>query len=513
MPTSQNTPKRRLAGTIRCGLLAVTLFGAPALYAQVPPEADHPTARAAPLTPKPLPADVTTHHTLTLPDRALHFTATAGAIRLTDNKGAPRADIAFVAYQLEDADPRTRKVTFVLNGGPGFASGWLQVGAMGPWRIPFGDGRTTSPSASPALLPNADTWLDFTDLVFIDPADTGYSRAMTASDDARKRLFSVDGDISYLAETIRLWLDRFGRDISPKYLLGESYGGFRAPRLARELASAQGTGLSGLVLISPALDIGGRSWAFDPFYYAIRLPSMTAVARAAHGPVTRAQLADAEQYATGDFLLDAVKGERDPAAIARRVTRVAAFTGLDPSVVARYHGLINNNVFLHELERATGRVGSSYDATITITDPWPQQPMSDYPDPVLEGLKPPITGAMVAIYETKLKWRPDYSYRLQSPNAFREWDWGHGMLNQPQSITALRAALALDPHLQVLIAHGLFDLITPYFATQLLLDQIPASAGGDRVRLTTYPGGHMFYGRDASRTAFRAEVQALYSGE
>jgi carboxypeptidase C (cathepsin A) len=513
MSTSQNRPKRTLAATIRCGLLAVTVFAPPALYAQVPPEADRPTARSAPLTPKPLPADVTTHHTLTLPDRILHFTATAGAIRLTDDKSAPRADIAFIAYQLEDADPRTRKVTFVLNGGPGFASGWLQVGAVGPWRIPFGDDRTTSPSASPALLPNADTWLDFTDLVFIDPADTGYSRALTVSDDARKRLFSVDGDISYLAQTIRLWLDRFGRDTSPKYLLGESYGGFRAPRLARELASAQGTGVSGLVLVSPELDIGGRSRAFDPFYYAIRLPSMTAVARAAHGPVTRAQLVDAEQYATGDFLLDAVKGERDPTAIARRATRVATFTELDPSVVARYHGLIDDSVFLHELERTTGRVGSSYDATITITDPWPLQPMSGYPDPVLEGLEPPVTGAMVAIYQTKLNWRPDYAYRLQSPSAFRQWDWGHGMFNQPQSITALRAALALDPHLKVLIAHGLFDLVTPYLATQLLLDQIPTSAGGDRVRLSTYPGGHMFYSRDASRAAFRAEALTLYSAE
>ena len=377
------------ATTLRTCLLLAALLGGQAAHAQTPTDASASPARAATPAPAPapkaMPADVTTHHTLVLPDgeqpgRTLHFSATAGAIRLTDDKAAPRADIAFIAYQLDGADPRTRKVTFVLNGGPGFASGWLQVGAVGPWRIPFG-GDATAPSASPEPLPNAETWLDFTDLVFIDPADTGYSRILTTNDEARKRIFSVDGDIQYLAETIRMWLDRYNRDTSPKYLLGESYGGFRAPRLARELASAQGVGLSGLVLLSPALDIGGRSWAFDPFYFAIRLPSMTAAARAAHGPVTRAQLADAEQYAATDFLVDATKGESDPAAIARRSARVAELTGIDPAVVQRYHGLLINEVFLHELDRAAGRVGSNYDATITIADPWPLWTSSDYPDP------------------------------------------------------------------------------------------------------------------------------------
>jgi carboxypeptidase C (cathepsin A) len=509
------------ATTLRTCLLLAALLGGQAAHAQTPTDASASPARAATPAPAPapkaMPADVTTHHTLVLPDgeqpgRTLHFSATAGAIRLTDDKAAPRADIAFIAYQLDGADPRTRKVTFVLNGGPGFASGWLQVGAVGPWRIPFG-GDATAPSASPEPLPNAETWLDFTDLVFIDPADTGYSRILTTNDEARKRIFSVDGDIKYLAETIRMWLDRYNRDTSPKYLLGESYGGFRAPRLARELASAQGVGLSGLVLLSPALDIGGRSWAFDPFYFAIRLPSMTAAARAAHGPVTRVQLADAEQYAATDFLVDATKGESDPAAIARRSARVAELTGIDPAVVQRYHGLLINEVFLHELDRAAGRVGSNYDATITIADPWPLWTSSDYPDPVLQGLKAPVTSAMAAIYQTQLNWRPDATYRLESPTAFRQWDWGHGMMNQPQSMGRLREALALDPHLHVLIAHGLFDLITPYFLTQLLINQLPEPALSERVRLVTYPGGHMFYTQDHSRALFREAARKLLAGE
>jgi carboxypeptidase C (cathepsin A) len=502
---------------LRSCLLLAALLGGPVAYAQAPSESAAPPAHPMPPTPKPLPAAVTTHHTLVLPDgnlpgRTLNFTATAGAIRLSDDKGTPRADIAFIAYQLDGTEARSRKVTFVLNGGPGFASAWLQLGAVGPWRIPLG-GDATVPSASPEPLPNAETWLDFTDLVFIDPADTGFSRALTTNDDARKRLFSVDGDIAYLAEAIRLWLDHYNRDVSPKYLLGESYGGFRAPRLARELASVQGVGVSGLVLVSPLLDVGGRSWVFDPFYFATRLPSMAAAARAARGPIARAQLADVEQYAATDFLVDATKGERDASAIERRSVRVAELTSLDPAVVRRYHGLINTEAFLRELDRAAGRVGSIYDATITSVDPWPLWPSSEYADPVLEALKAPVGSAMVAIYETQLNWRPDYAYRLESPTAFRQWDWGRGLLNQPQSVGFMRTALALDPHLHVLIAHGLFDLVTPYFATQLLLDQIPQAGLGERVRLATYPGGHMFYTQDASRAAFREAARHLFAGD
>jgi carboxypeptidase C (cathepsin A) len=458
--------------------------------------------------PRRLPADSTTHHSLDLPDRRLQFSATAGAIRIPDDKDAPLADIAFIAYQLDGAERRGRNVTFVFNGGPGFASGWLHVGAVGPWRIPIG-GDATVPSASPDPVPNADTWLDFTDLVFIDPAGTGFSRVLDSSEAARRRLWSVDGDISYLAETIRRWLDRFERGISPKYILGESYGGFRGPRLARELANNQGTGVSGLVLVSPALDLGGRSLAFDPFSYVTRLPSMTAASRAAHGTVARAQLADVEQYAATDYLLDLTRGERDRDAVARCSARVAEFTGLEPALVQRYHGKLDNDVFLHELDRARGRIGSAYDATITSSDPFPLATLSNAPDPVLDALQAPVSSAMAAIYETRLNWRPDSPYQLYGASANRQWDWGRGFGARPQSIGFMRAALALDPHFSVLIAHGLFDLVTPYFATQLLLDQIPLSTGADRVGLAVYPGGHMFYTDDASRAALRAAARAM----
>jgi carboxypeptidase C (cathepsin A) len=452
--------------------------------------------------PRRLPADVTTHHAIDLPGRTLHFDATAGAIRLTG------ADLAFVAYQLPGADRARRPVTFAFNGGPGFASAWLNVGAVGPWRIAL-NGDAAGPSSSPEPMPNAETWLDFTDLVFIDPAGTGYSRVLARDHDARRRLWSVAGDIEYLAEAVRRWLDRFDRDVSPKYLLGESYGGFRVPRLARELATTQGAGVSGMVLVSPALDFGGRSSAFDPLYYATRLPAMTAAARAAHGPVTRTGLADVERYAVTDFLLDAIRGERDADAIARRSARVAELTGLDPALVGRHHGLLSSDVFLHELDRAQGRVGSIYDATVTSADPFPLEAMSDYPDPVLEALKAPVSSAMVEIYQNKLNWRPDSDYRLGNAEANHQWDWGRGIWNSPQSVDAMRTALALDPRVSVLIMHGLFDLITPYFGTQLLLDQLPKIDIASRINLSVHPGGHMFYTDDTSRAALRDEAAAL----
>lgn len=480
--------------------------------------AQHPDAEAHDKSPKPppapssekLPPPVTTHHVLNLPNRVLHFSATAGAIHLTTgHKQQPLANVAYIAYQLDGANHDRRPVTFAFNGGPGFASAWLQLGAVGPWRIPFGD-RTTSPSATPQPEPNADTWLDFTDLVFIDPANTGYSQALVTGEEARHKLFSVDGDIDYLAETIRRWIDQYDRMLSPKYILGESYGGFRAPRLSYQLTTRHGTGVRGLALISPALEITARNLTFDPFYYVTRLPSMTAAARAMHGPVKRADLADVEHYAATEYLVDVVRGERDPAAIDRRVAHVTAFTGLDPALVRRHRGLIDNDVFLHALHRQKKRVGSVYDAMVSDADPYPLETLSNAPDPILNGLMAPISSAMVSIYDNKLHWRPKTTYQLGNFGIIKQWDWDQHFGSRPQSLDALRKSLALDSNLLVLIGQGLFDLVVPYFETQMILDQIPESVGMNRVSFTVHPGGHMFYMDDASRAALRGNAAAMY---
>ena len=490
-----------------CALLACGL-PASGIAADPPATGTHATAAA----PAPFPADSVVHQSLVLPGRTLAFTTTAGVIRPTDAEEQPLADIAYVAYVRDGADAATRPVTFVFNGGPGMASGWLQVGAVGPWIIPM-TGEAMRPSASPALSPNPDTWLDFSDLVFIDPAGTGYSRAIATGAEAHRELYSVDGDIQYLAQVVRRWLDKSDRIVSPKYILGESYGGFRAPLLARALAHNEGVGVSGVMLISPALDFGGRSEALDPLILAMRLPSMVAVARAAKGPTTRADLADAEEYAAGDYITDLLRGTRDAAAVARVEQHVTALTGLDPAVVARYQGRIDMDVFLHEIDRKAGRVASPYDGTATSPDPFPLDPDSDYQEPVVQALIPPVTSAMVALYDEHLHWRPDGIYRLSNEAVFRAWDWGRHMYGGAQSVGALRSAMALDPHLGVLIGQGEYDLLTPYFGTALILRQIPQLGAPDRIRFDVYPGGHMFYTEDQPRAAFRDAARKLIIGE
>ena len=460
-----------------------------------------------PAEPMQLPADSVTHHTLTLPGRTLQFTATAGSFRTLDAQGAPQFDIAYIADTLDGADHTARPVTFVVNGGPGASSAWLNLGAVGPWRLPIGDA-TLAPSTPPIVGPNAETWLDFTDLVFIDPVGTGFSRFDATGEDLRKRVWSVEGDIDVLAGTVRRWLARSGRTTSPIFVLGESYGGFRGPRLVRALQTGQGIGVEGLILVSPLLDYGGRSGAFDPMNWVTHLPSMTAVARERTAPVDRAGLADVEAYASGDYLLDLVRGLQDKQAVERITARVAAFTGLDPALVRERAGRIDDNTFVRELHRNDAEVGSYYDGAALAPDPFPEAAFSNHPDLVFDGLRAPLTSAMLDIYSRELKWLPDLPYEVMNVSVARAWDLGRN--GRPESASQLRGALGLDRRLRVLIAHGIFDLVTPYFATQIILNQFPPGIGGERVRLLVLPGGHMVYARDASRQALRDAAKALY---
>jgi carboxypeptidase C (cathepsin A) len=453
-----------------------------------------------------LPPDSTTKHTLSLPGRALAFTATAGSIRLFDDRGEPQADIAYTAYQLDGSDPVTRPVTFLFNGGPGAASAYLQFGAVGPWRLAVG-GEAAVASATPDLQPNAETWLDFTDLVFIDPVSTGYSRFVATGDDVRRRFFSVDGDANAIALTIRRWLEKSDRLLSPKFVGGESYGGIRGPRIVRKLQTEQGVGVRGLILVSPLLDFREFTGS-SILQYVWSLPTMAAVAREAKGPVTRDDLADVEQYAGGDFLLDLIKGEADAEATARLADKVAALTGIDPTVSRRLAGRLDVSEFRREFDRKNGKVTGRYDASVRGIDPNPDSSSSRFGDPSGDTLIAPLTSAAVELTTRKLNWRPDGSYQLLNGSVEGGWDFGRG-INPPQSLSQLREMLALDPKLKVLVGHGLFDLATPYFGSRVLLDQLPPLVSSGRVKLVVYPGGHMFYLRDASRQAFRVEAEAL----
>lgn len=453
-----------------------------------------------------LPPDSTTQQTLSLPGRTLAFRATAGSIRLFDEKGEPQADIAYTAYQLDGAEQRTRPVTFFFNGGPGAASAYLQLGDAGPWRLAI-SGEAPVSSASPDLQPNAETWLDFTDLVFIDPAGTGYSRFIATGDDVRKKFFSVDGDVNSIALTIRRWLEKYDRLLSPKFIATESYGGIRGPKIVRTLQLRQGVGVNGLILVSPLFDFRDFSGS-SILQYVWSLPTMAAVARNAKGPVTRGDMADVENYAQTDFLVDLVKGEADAEATTRLADRVAALTGIDQAVSRRLAGRLKVEEFRREFDRKNGKVTGRYDASVRGLDPYPDSISSHFNDPSGDPLIAPLTSAAVDLTTRKLNWRPDGSYQLLNGAVERAWDFGRGT-SPPQSISQLREILALDPKLKVLVGHGLFDLATPYFGSKILLDQLPGFASPERMKLVVYPGGHMFYWRDASRQAFRGEAEAI----
>ena len=453
-----------------------------------------------------LPLDSTTRHTLDLPGRKLSFTAVAGSIRLFDDKGEPQADVAYTSYQLDGADSAARPVTFLFNGGPGSSSAWLQFGDAGPWRLSItGEGAVAS--ASPDLQPNAETWLDFTDLVFIDPVGTGYSRFVATGDDVRRRSWSVDGDVEAVSLVIRRWLEKYDRLLSPKYVAGESYGGIRGPKVVNNLQSKQGVGVRGLILVSPVLDF--RDWSGSSILQHVgRLPSMAAVAREAKGPVAHKDMADVERYARGDYLVDLVKGQTDVEATNRIADKVAALTGIDAAVTRRLAGRLSVGEFRREFDRKNGKVTGRYDASVMGFDPYPDSDYGQFGDPSGDALMAPLTSAAVDLTTRKLNWRPDGSYQLLNGAVGNAWNFGRGQA-PAEAVSELRQSLALDPKLKLLVAHGLFDLATPYFATRIVLDQLPAYAGPDRVKFVVYPGGHMFYSRDASRQAFRAEAQAL----
>ncbi|MFE1600836.1 S10 family peptidase [Methylobacterium sp. ID0610] len=493
-------------------LLGALAAAAPPVLAQPQPQPRSAEARQAEARQpegRKLPPDAVTQHTLTLPDgRSLAFQAVAGSLALVDEAGKLQAEIAFTAYTLPGRDPVARPVTFALNGGPGAASAYLNLGAVGPWRLPL-DGASISPSATPVPVPNGETWLDFTDLVFLDPVGTGYSRA--AGDDA-KRYYAVDADASVLSAAIARWLRTNDRLTSPKFLLGESYGGFRGPLIARKLQDDVGIGLSGLVLLSPVLDFG---WLQPPRHNPLgdvtRLPSLAAAGLERRGltpdPGT---MAEAEAYATGEYLSDLLRGPQNGEARDRLGRRVAALTGLDPELVRRQAGRISAGSFQRESGRPDGRVASAYDTGVTGWDPEPNAAHAGFEDPLLSAMQAPLSSAMVDLTTRTLNWRvTNLRYELLSTSVNRAWNWGSGR-SPPEVVSDLRQALALDGSLRVLVAHGYTDLVTPYFASKLILDQLPAYGTERRLSLAVFPGGHMFYSRQASRAALRGEALRLY---
>lgn len=456
----------------------------------------------------PFPADASVKQVTHVAGKTLNYTATVGTLPVRDEKGKKIAEVVFTAYTLDGPKDPDRPVTFAFNGGPGAASVYLNLGAIGPKRVQFG-AQGDSPSDPAKLIDNPGTWLDFTDMVFIDPVGTGFSRSLVDKDETKKRFYSIKPDIEYLSRTVYDWLLKNGRMASPKYITGESYGGYRVPRITYFLQTQLGVGIKGMVMVSPYLEPPmDQAPNFSPMPWVTTLPSMTAANYERQGKaLSPAQMKEVEDYARGEFVTDLMKGRRDAGAVDRLVGKVTSYTGLDPTFVKRSGGRIETGAFLRELYRDTGKIGSVYDSNVTQDDPFPWSPDGQRGDPILDAIIAPTTSAMVDFDTRIVGWKAEGRFNALSYEVGNDWEKG---VELTEATTDLRQAIAADPKMKVLIVHGYDDLSCPYFVSRLVIDQMPITGDPDRVKLSIYPGGHMFYSRPGSQASFREDVKGVF---
>jgi carboxypeptidase C (cathepsin A) len=438
-----------------------------------------------------------------LPAKAQTDPAIAERIALRNAANRVDAEAGIVAFTRKPGDGSQRPVTFAIGGGPGTSSAYLNLGILGPKRIAF-DGAA---SELRPLIDNAESWLPFTDLVFVDPPGVGQGRLIGNDAKTRERVWSVEGDVDLLSDTIASWLRKHDRAEAPKVLVGQSYGGLRVPRIAEALHRRHGIAVNGLILVSPILDYGWRYHArSSPLSFMALLPSFAAARMERDGAFDAQKLGPVQDYASKDFVDDFLKGRRNREAMQRMVIRVTDITGLPRAVVEQAGGRVDENLFAREFARQNGKVVSAYDPAVTGDDPDPSAPRPDFADPFLAALKAPLTAAMTNLVRNDGK-PPAIPYLVSNDTVFDNWRWsdGHGM---PEAVTALRKMLALDSGMRVLIAHGYSDLHTPYFETTLILAQLPNFNG--RLEQRNYRGGHMFYSRDESRGQFTRDAKAFF---
>lgn len=461
---------------------------------------------------------VTTHHAITVDGEELRYTATAGRVVLrreghTDDKfdGAQaKAEVFMTAYTLNGADAGSRPVTFAFNGGPGSSSVWLHLGVLGPRRVLMGDvGELLPPPYD--IVDNHETLLRYSDLVFIDPVSTGFSRAVKG--EKSKEFHGYGGDIESVGEVIRLWTTRNGRWMSPKYLCGESYGTVRAAGLARHLQERYGMYLNGLMLISSCLDFGTLEFAGgndDP--YVMYLPTYAAIAHyhGRHGDrPLRDVLDEAEEYAARDYLWVLARGSRLTAGErAAAVTKIAALTGLSEDYVDRVNLRPEHVRFLTELLRDERRTVGRIDGRFAGWD-------SDYgreqwsSDPSIDAIVGPYTAALNHYVREELGYASDLPYEILTdrvhPWSFKEFENQHvHVLDQ------LAHAMRANPHMRVHVACGYHDAATPYFAAEHTFAHlaVPAEVAAN-IEFTYYEAGHMMYLHEPSRLAQSAQLAAF----
>ncbi len=497
-------------------LLLLLFFSMPAIAAEGPESAKEQTVKesdqAAQSTDPAFKLAVTSHK-FNLAGQSFEYTATAGYLKLRDDSGKPKADVFFTAYTMNGGDAAARPVTFLFNGGPGASSVWLHLGIAGPVRVITGEKAPPTPPPY-AATPNGSSWLPWSDLVFIDPIGTGFSRAVPPGDG--KPFYNTRDDIRWMADFIRLYTTRFSRWASPKCLAGESYGAMRAAGLLRQLYDDYGMEIDGLVMISPALDLDTiRFDTAKDLPYVLFLPSYTAaawyhgkIAPELKGDLSRA-LAESEKWAVDVYLPALAKGDLLPEAERNRLAaQYSKFTGL-PEQLVRTRGLrLTRSDFTAELLRPEGLSVGIMDARTVKYG----KGGGFFNDPGMAATVGPYTGAINRYLNETLKFASGVPYITFSEEANTQWNWGPLVGSYVDAVDSIRLAVNRNKRLKVLAAAGYFDLDVPYFATTYLMNHLGVDPGlRDNVRVRFFAGGHMFYISNDALEGFAREAAAFFA--
>jgi carboxypeptidase C (cathepsin A) len=503
----------RRAPSLPWALILSATFAMAAPGADEPPEKGGAKEKAEAKEAKEPKEPVVTRHEVKIGDRGVKYTATAGLMPINDREGKPEAHIFFIAYTADDAgDPARRPLMFSFNGGPGSASVWLHLGALGPKRVEVPDD-ASFPAPPFRLVDNDASWLDKTDLVFVDPVGTGYSRAVKP--ELNRKFHGLQGDIESVGEFVRMYLTRYERWGSPLYLVGESYGTTRAAGLSDHLVEL-GIAFNGIVLVSTVLDFQTiQSGRGNDLPYILYLPSYTATAwyhkrlpDDLQGDL-RATLREVERWAEADYRMALGKGDRLPADERREVVaRLSRYMGLRREVIDNSDLRVSPSSFRKELlrdeKRTVGRLDSRYrgiDASAATGAP-------DF-DPSQAAIRPPYTATFNRYVRAELGYKSDRPYYILGEGV-GPWDWGPGGRGYPDTSYALRDAMAKNPPMRVFVASGYYDLATPYRATEYTLAHMRLDpALRKNVRVAEFEAGHMMYIHRPSLAALKRDVAAF----
>lgn len=483
-------------------------FAVSLLRAQAPP-----AQPAKPVSPPVNETPVVRQHELALNGRTLRYTTTAGMMPIRSAAGETEAHIFYMAYTLDGvADPARRRLMFSFNGGPGSSSVWLHLGALGPKRVRMQDDGAMPP-APYQLVDNPGTWLDQTDLVFLDPVGTGYSRP--ARPDLQAKFSSRVGDIESVGEFIRLYLSRNRRWSSPLFLVGESYGTTRAAGLAGHLID-RGIAFNGIALISTILNF--QTADFGPgndLPYPLILPTYTATAwyhkRLAPELQKRALrdlLKEVEQWSLTGYSEALAKGDRlAPAERKQTIDRLARYTGLDPRFIDQAELRLLLPEFNRELLRDRNIMAGRLDSRLTGPGPRDVSRRMEF-DPSMSAIRPPYTAAFNQYVRSELGFESDLEYYILGGGIGR---WNPNADGEYVNVSdSLRRALTRNPFMKVYLGAGYYDMATPYFAAFYTLDHmgLPASLKSN-IRIHEYEAGHMYYIHTPSLESLKRDMTAF----